>query len=278
VGLRVRILLSVGLLFPLCADTSALAQSSGSALAEQDTLVTLQAKEVPLRELLDQIAQAARVALIVDPQVTATEKVSVDFRTFPVEAALQGILKDYDAFYFFGAQDDPQARLRIVWVYPKGQGAGLQPLPPEQWASTKEIRERMNAADPNLRASAIEALVQRLADGAREEILTALRDADERVRTMALYEALDNAVEIPESTLVNLALYDTSPKVRFLALRALSGREDMKWTAERALRDPNPHVRAAAQQILGRWQPAERAQQPSQQPANQPPAQEDNQP
>lgn len=240
----------------------------------QDVLVTLQAKDLPLRELLEQISRAARVALIISSHVVATEKLSVDFRNFPADAALREVLRDYDAFYFYGAQDDSQLRLRIVWVYPHGKGSGLEPLPPEQWASTKEMRERLKNADPGLRASAIEALVQRLGDAASEEILNALRDADEPVRTMALHEALDAGVHIPDQTLVDLALYDTSPKVRFLALQAFSRREDMKWIAERALRDANPHVRAAAKQILGRWQRAAGAQRHPPQPSNQPPAQE----
>src|SRR5262249_30650092 len=70
------------------------------------------------------------------------------------------------------------------------------------------------------------------------------------VRTRALYKAADEDLELPTATLIELALGDTSPDARFLALEALADRPEVRTIAETALNDQSPHVRQRAQEIL----------------------------
>lgn len=241
--------------------------------AVKDGQLTLRAKDRPVRWLLTEIAREARVSLTVDPEISDA-RLSVDFRDFPVDEALRQLLTEYDAFYFYGSSDESPARLQVLWVYPKGKGAGLHPTPPEQWASTEELKERLASADREARMRSIESLVQRLGQDALEEILRALQDSDEKVRAMALHEAADNGVELPDSVVLDLAFNDRAPAVRFLAMQALASREEMKWVAERLVNDPDRHVSAGAHQILDRWErvrrkreaPGAASGEPSQQP------------
>lgn len=65
----------------------------------------------------------------------------------------------------------------------------MEPVPPEQWASTKELKEKFASKDAVTRAKAIGALVERLREGAQDDVMEALRDPDPQVGTRALYKA-----------------------------------------------------------------------------------------
>lgn len=221
----------------------------------------MQAKDTSVRWLLDEIAREAQIALQIDPLVQ-DQKISVDFQGYPVEAAVQYLLKDYDVFYYYGVVDKPPARLQIAWVYPKGKGAGLEPVPPEQWASTKELKQQFASKDPQARAKAIEQLVQRLVDGAQDDVLEALRDPEAAVRTRALYAAQETGVDLPAAKLADVAISDQNSFARFLALDAIGGNREFQWVVERALNDPDKSVQAKAQEIVQRWKWADEASRP----------------
>jgi len=196
-----------------------------------------------------------------DPQVP-DQKINVDFQGYPVEAAVQYLLKEYDAFYYFGVYEKPPARLQVVWVYPKGKGATLEPVPPEQWASTKELKQQFASKDPEARAKAIEKLIERLVDGAQDDVLEALRDPEPAVRTRALYAAQETGVDLPPSRLADIAVSDQSSFARFLALDAVGGNREFQWVVERALNDPDKYVQAKAKEIVERQRWAEQASRP----------------
>jgi len=218
-------------------------------VAFKDGLVTLQAKDRPLSWFLNEISRAAGVAVVLADGV-GVERLSIDFKDLPAEEAFRQLLRDYDAFFFYSGEGMKPASLRVVWVYPKGQGKGLQPVPPEQWASTKEFEEELGDPDPDVRARSIEALIERKGNRALEAVLKALEDQEARVRTRALYQAISAGLELPEDVLIALALSDSSPSVRFLALEALATGPEAHWIAQRALSDPSPHVQQRAQEIL----------------------------
>ncbi|MGH9785248.1 MAG: HEAT repeat domain-containing protein [Terriglobia bacterium] len=238
-------------------DAPAQAAPQGPPITVTDGRVTVQAQNVSVRWLVNEIARQARIAVQMDPQVS-DQKVNVDFQGYPVEAAVHYLLKEYDTFYYFGVYEEPPARLQMVWVYPKGQGSTLEPVPPEQRASTKELKEKFSSEDPAQRAKAIEQLIERLVDEAHDDVVKALRDPDDRVRTTALYKAQEVGVDLPTSVLADLALSDRSSNVRFLALEGISGNRDLQWIVERALSDPNQFIQARAREILTAWERARR--------------------
>jgi hypothetical protein len=212
--------------------------------------------------ILEEISREAKVAIISGAGV-GRRRVSVAFQDLPLDDGLRRILKDNDAFFFYGADGKASVSLRAVWVYPKGRGAELQPVPPETWASTRELEGHLADPDPGVRARAIEALVEREGDGARDAVLEALKDQDVHVRTQALYQTVSEDVELPTDALADLVLRDPSPDVRFLALEALADRPEARTVAETALNDASPQVRQEAQEILRGLDAAARPRPPS---------------
>ena len=230
-------------------------------LSVKDGSLTVQAEDSSLQGLVETIGGAARIAVQFAPEV-ADQKISVEYKDVPVETALQQILKEFDAFYFYGVGEKPPAKLQIIWVYPKTKGRGLEPVPPEQWASTRELKQKLTSKDAETREKAIVELVQRLGEGARSEVLDALSDTDPTVRSRALYKAEEAGLALPQGLLAGLAVSDPSSFVRFLALDGLGGNRDMQAVVERALNDPDQYVQAKAKEILERWSWADRPSQP----------------
>lgn len=172
------------------------------------------------------------------------------------DEGLREILSGHDMFILYGGE---QVAPVAIWVYPEGKGRQLLPVPPELWASTPEIEQQLGDSDPELRAQAVETLIQRRGLRSLEAVLQALEDPHDTVRSRALDAAVNHAVELPEDTLVHLAQLDPSPQVRFLALTALSAAlerdprdndSDLRAISDYALNDASPHVRAQARQIL----------------------------
>jgi HEAT repeat protein len=134
----------------------------------------------------------------------------------------------------------------------------MAPIPPEQWASSREFEQGLAHTDSAERVRSIQVLVERKGDQALDEIQRALRDPDDQVRERALQAALDSSVPLPPLVLEGLVQNDPSPTVRFLALGAIvSGSAEsladdprIRTVAELALNDPSPDVKEQAKQIL----------------------------
>jgi HEAT repeat protein len=127
-----------------------------------------------------------------------------------------------------------------------------------------ELDGRLADPDPGVRARAVEALVERKGDQARDAVLDAVKDPDDDVRTRALYQALGAGVKLPDDVLTDLARSDPSPSVRFLALEALAADgPGTRAIVEAALDDPSPHIQRKAQELLRRLDAAPRSRRPS---------------
>jgi len=216
----------------------------------KENLLTYTAKNQPLQSILNEIGDQAGVVMVVADDVGA-ERISVEFKDFRLDEAFRQILEDYDVFFYYGNEkNDKTASLKAVWVYPAGLGQSLQPAPPEDWASTQEFERMLGDRDPEVRAGAVDTLIERKGPQAGELVMKALRDDSELVRAQALDRALSSDLDIPQATLNDLALHDTSVNVRFLALEALSEDPNSRWVAEQALRDPDQSVRDLARGLL----------------------------
>jgi hypothetical protein len=232
----------------------------------KDGRLSLTANNQSLNSILDEISQLTRIA-IVDSEVR-DRPISVSFTDLEPDQALRLILKENDAFFLIGSDADGKtpASLKAVWVYPRGQGRAIEPIPMEQAASTKELKQQLDSTDPRIRARAIDGLTERDENQARDSVVAALKDSDPTVRTQALYSAENAGIDLPPDVLTNLATNDPAPEVRFLALDSLQGSPAGKAVIEQALHDPNPRVRDAAGQFLQRLQASRSPPVPSTQP------------
>lgn len=211
--------------------------------------LSVEVENRPLGQLVADISREARVAVMLAGGVGARQ-VSVKFSDLAVDEGLRRILAGDDVFFFYGGQGG----LEAIWAYPKGRGRSLEPVPPEDWASTQELAAGLGAEDPNERAQAIQALVERVGKGAKDEVLGSLEDPEDQVRTLALYGALMEGVDVPEERLSDLAFNDPSANVRFLALQALVRGPEAEAIVERALVDPSPHIQSFAKAMAARME------------------------
>ena len=238
--------------------------SPGEQVREQSSItvkngrLSVWIQDRPLVEVLEEVSQRAIVPIIIGGG-GGDQQVSIQFQDLPLDEGLRFILKDQDAFFFYGVEGNAPASLRVVWVYPKGRGNGLTPTPPETWASTVELEGRLADPDPEARARAAESLVERKGGEALDVVLQALKDRDDQVRNRVLYKALNSGVKLPSDFLYQLVLTDPLPEVRFLAIAALAedptmGADDLdnaKALAEKVMTtDLSPEVRNQAQQIF----------------------------
>lgn len=220
-----------------------------SAVRFENDRLSVQAEDCPFDWLLEEISKNAHVAIITSAGVRS-QSVSIQFENVSLEEGLRRVLKDHDSFFFFGGDKRSPSRLKAVWVYSNGEGTGVVPVPQEFWASTKELEGKLKDPEPKVRASAIEAIIDRKHDKAQAEVFNALKDANSEVRIRALAAALNSGVDLPTQSLVDLLVHDKSPKVRFLSLDAMADSPEGETMAEYALNDPDPHVQNAAHEIL----------------------------
>jgi hypothetical protein len=230
-------------------------QDEQSAVVVRDGLLTVRGdRPASLVSVLSAIAQQANLEIIGLDAVQA-QWVSMKELTIPLETALRQLLTDYDAFFLY-ASEGPSAPLTTIWIYPGGQGRNLAPVPPNVWAGTRELEERLRSGDPHVRANALAGLVEREGALALNKVLEALSDNSDEVRTAAVEVAVSSSLGIPAETLFAVALSDPSPQVRLLTLQAVAEHPAVRGVAEQAQFDPDPHVRTQARQILRQFSTA----------------------
>jgi hypothetical protein len=210
-------------------------------------MLTFRAKNQSLRSLLKQIGDQAGLRIYLAEGLDK-EQLSVEFRHYRLDEALREILKDYDVFFFYGAEKDNQAPpLRAVWIYPSGDAQTLHPLPELTSNPAKEAAPKQTDSIPGIHADVLAVPKE---DDSATELLKALEDASDHVREQALSRALIAGTQVPQETLVNLALADVSAKVRLMAFQALPLNSDFRWVAERAAGDWDQSVSQAAGAVL----------------------------
>ncbi len=211
-----------------------------------------------LNWVLQQIS--AQGGISIDSKHVERELVTADVRDLPLEEGLRRLLCAQDSFFFYGGVEESPGSgtershpsLKAVWVYPKGEGHLASPVPPEQWASTSDLRKSLIASDPQERARAAEILIGRGGQQGLEVTFEALKDRDDQVRYRALDKARNSAVALPMESLQDLVRSDSSPLVRSIALSMAqdSNPEMARVVAESAQSDADLGVKSQAQQVL----------------------------
>lgn len=220
-------------------------------------MLTFRAQNQALGSVIKQIGDQAGVSIYLADGL-GNEQLSVEFRHYRLDEAIRQMLKDYDVLFLYDpVQDGQGTALQAVWIYPAGHAQAPRPLPEISWTTVKEVTPTQACSNPDLHAEAV--------TGPKEsdpvaELLKALQDRNDDVREQALSRALTAKAQIPQETLVNLALADASAKVRLLALKALPLNPDLRWVAERAEGDVDQSVIEAAREALRAQDFRERAE------------------
>jgi hypothetical protein len=225
----------------------------------EDNQLTVRIHNQRLDWVVKQISQRSGVPIFKDERI-GNRLLSIELEGSSLEEGLREILSGYDMFIFYGGE---HMTPRAVWVYPEGHGKEILPVPPELWASTAEMEQKLADPDPEERARSVEAMVQRREPHSLDAVFQALEDGDALVRNRALDAAVNSRLELPEDTLIRLVQFDPAPEVRFLALAGLAARlglhsdqdsegttSEVRAISEQALNDPSQHVRWQAKQIL----------------------------
>jgi len=227
-------------------------------LTIQNNRISAWIENRPLHWVLQEMVAQSHVSIIETDENAAvfeTTPVTVRFKDLPLDQGMQIILKDIDAFYFYQAGGQESAVLQTVWVYPKGQGEAMKLVSSTVDMDTvdpsQELRANLYHADPAQRIAALKALITSEGPQAEPYILDALEDLDASVRLYALQGAFRAGIALPVSLLGDLLQYDAFPRVRFLALNAISRNPVAnQWLIDLALGDADERVQAQAQTLL----------------------------
>jgi len=223
------------------------------AVTYKNGMLSVRADNAPIMEVLQEVSSQATIAFIPAQDISA-QRLTVAFESAPLAEGIQRLLPDNDIFLFVGVGEKPPSKVNAVWIYLRGRGRGMAPVPPEAWASTAELSEYVGTIDdPQQRAEAYRGLIARKGPKAEEAVVKALGDVDPQVRFMALYSATSSEVPVVPEVLFQ-ALADNSRDVRYQALEKLARGEEAqaRTAAEFARNDLDPVLRQHAQEILNR--------------------------
>ena len=219
----------------------------------RDGTVSIAATRLTLKDLLDDIQAQAKVPIVLAESLEG-ERVSLQLAGVSLEEGLKRLLAPYDAFYLFSPSEKEKEKLspsiKGIWVYPKGEGLELQPVPPGLWAGTKELEAQLDDPDPAVRSLSFEALIERHGARGLPFVLRGLGDSDDAVRLTTLTAALNVGVEIPSAELQALVLSDPLQGIRLRALEAIETRPEASATAESVKNDPDEVIRNTAALLL----------------------------
>lgn len=263
-GLTVLVLAGISL--PAGAQQNDLVlQSPSSAgqmsIAIEKGRITASIRNSPFDAVLEQLASQTGAAFVpADDLDIRAIRVSAELAGVPLDEGLRLLFNNYDVFFYYGAVGTAPSSLRTVWFYRKGAAANLRPVPPEVWASTKDLQAAIADPDPVVRARAYEALMSRPDRESRELVLLALRglsETDDAVRERTLAIASSTDMPLPSDLLMDLVRSDRHEGVRLNALNALASEPTLKEAARAALNDPSQTVRKRAKVILAELEATE---------------------
>ncbi len=230
--------------------------SGGSLIHFSDNQLSLAITKQPLQDVAKAIAQQAKFSIMFDQEM-ANPNIDMKFSNLPIQQGLQRLFENYDSFYLYSNHKKTVAKLTAVWVYPQGHGQRLAPIP-SPIARANALIQDTTDTDAARRASAIANLVEQQGSAATEAVQNALIDPDERVRIEALHSALLAQIDLPLDTLKDLAVRDTSAKIRSIALAGLVNRSeqgsielsDVLEVLKIAQQDTDPEVSELAVQLI----------------------------
>ncbi|MGX9728075.1 MAG: HEAT repeat domain-containing protein [Candidatus Electronema sp. VV] len=255
---------------------------SAGPVTVENGLLTMKARNMPLREILQQIASQAKVEIVV--QGGTEQAVSADFTRTALEEALRRLTQDFNSVFLYGpkqmkkvllyAKNAPsggKAEVQQEIFAPGGAVAAASPSLPDRApvrsteaappspaeendaeAEQESLAELIKSDDPALREEAVGMLVE-LEDGSGLSQLAEmlLRDEDSGIRQL-IAEALGSAGDRKAVPALGKALEDKDAEVRSMAVYSLGqlGGEEAMALIKKAQRDKKQAVREAAADAL----------------------------
>ena len=219
------------------------------SLHAEGEMLTLKARDVPHRRILEGLATHLNFELIVAGPLEEQRSLEIDAR--PWEEALKKALAPASwAFVYDSSGGDP--RLAKVFVFPsKSDGSNLGRPTPSPGRVAAPAPALQPAPDPQGHQAP-----QLAEQGSDTPLVEMLEADDDETRALAL---VGLAATGGEQAIVALrqALEDAQPWIRETAVEALAeiGGEQAIQGLQQALRDENEEVRKAAQEALTRLQP-----------------------
>ena len=235
------------------------------SLTVEKGLLSISIADYPLRTVLEELGSRIQVAFVTAERV-ADDSVSAELRGVSLDECVRQLLSGYDTFLYYGNVGGAASALRAVWVYPKGAASTLRPVPPDAWASRKELESMLDDPNPEVRERVYEALISRPDRQSQEMVLQAvrgIRESDEGLRQRILSAILSKGVPVPPELLATLVRNDVSEQIRWMALNALAEHPIAQQVAEMAFRDPSQSVRERAQEISAQFSSPRKIQVPS---------------
>ena len=256
-------------------------------VAVQDGLVSIEARNAPLGEVLQAVATAAGFSLVAKEGMPAP--VNWSLRDVPVEQAVVRLLGRASFVSLYapsdGRSEPALAEVRVLRApsavaavvvrgadQPRawdGQVAALEaatdaattldhPQAPAAAdimpaSARRDLPNALSAKDPATRRAAAAGLAKLRPEAARGPLTEALSDPDGIVRLRAVQGLTRIGGEETIASLSKVLLEDDDPRVRRLAARGLGqmNTESAFWALMEANSDEDPGVREAVTQALG---------------------------
>ena len=167
---------------------------------------------------------------------------------------VKALLNNYDVFVYLPAFENNKNQVKM-WIYTKNSGFELYAGDNQVFNNMIKLGLNLKNRDPVLRASAISYLIQNDLQNDLQQILDALRDESDYVRSSILDTVIEKNIILPIDVVEQMIVADKSKSIRMQALSLL---EDMtsvdiqtrRSIAESAFNDYDADVRVYAAEVL----------------------------
>lgn len=234
-----------------CPSSSA---GTVTRLSLDEDLLTLEAQDAPLADVLRGLAEQKGVKVIGRP--SADIRVSVRLERIPLDEALKRVLRDVPYIASYGPTDARPSSGLLVEIRFLGPGSGAARAvadPPPPSPAVDWVARAATSPERSGRVRAIQMLKRQRNPEATETLIGLMRgDVDPVVRERAAAALVDVGGREVASAFT-AALTDTAVFVRVQAVRGLAriqGNAAAETLVRAADADPDPPVRRAAVEAL----------------------------
>lgn len=261
-------LYSIFLALVLFSTISVGAERKISVSLSEDNLLTVKAEDIPLEEVLAEIAELTSIEISLNG--VATDPIRIEFSNLSLEKGIKRLTRDFNSVFIYGPGNDGKgvAVIKEIIIYAKGNGDALKratvmdsrmgvrkqqkpPLPSGSDAVRGDDGVDGQEGESPLAGSEDVGLWQKDLSTERDENAGAGKKID------SLRNLEDERALAPLIT----ALGDENESVRKSAADFLSkiGGEKVRRAMEDCLLDPNDEVRREAVEVLKRLNASESA-------------------
>jgi hypothetical protein len=250
--------------FLLVAAVPSALSASTPVFAVEEGLLTMQARNMPLREILQKIASQARVEIVV--QGVVEQPVSADLSSILLEDGLRRITKEFNSVFLYGMKLPGQSRppIQKVLLYAKeaSNGRGGNVLPPvvfrpaSQAAGDRQPSQHLPMSvqpPPPSQTQREELAVPEPEQPSLESIKKMMSNSDpaHREQAVGMLAGLEDGNGI--ALLAEILSNDKNENIKKIAAEALAntGNQRAVQALRQALSDNNTEVRAMAVYALG---------------------------